>query len=144
MYEAHLRGMLAALAPRNFPDADVIVVRADGSLAALVQVKTRTRGRDGGWHMQEKHERRVLDRLFYCFVDLESPPPTTHIIPSAVVAGVIADAHRVWLAQPPKRGSTPHKDTPMRRILPDYGSAVPSAPRSWMAQWKDRWDLLGG
>lgn len=70
MYRVHALGMLAALAPRNLPYADVMVVAADGSVASLVQVKTRTIGRDGGWHMREKHEQLIMDRLFYCFVDL--------------------------------------------------------------------------
>jgi hypothetical protein len=67
------------LPPRNLPYADVMIVGADGSTSALVQVKARTYGKDGGWHMREKHEGLVLERLFYCFVDLEPTRPTTAI-----------------------------------------------------------------
>jgi hypothetical protein len=142
MYQAHMRGMLAALAPRNLPYADVMIIGADGSTSALVQVKTRTSGRDGGWHMRDKHEQIVLERLFYCFVDLEPGAPVTYVVPSKSVAEVLGESHRAWLTEPPKRGTEPHKDNPMRRILPEYGFAVSCAPAGWLEEWKDRWDLL--
>ncbi|HKY40326.1 MAG TPA: hypothetical protein VJN18_30540 [Polyangiaceae bacterium] len=142
MYQVHARGMLAALTPRNLAYADVMTVAPDGSASALVQVKARTYGRDGGWHMRDKHETVVFERLFYCFVDFESQPPATYIVPSKVVAAALRESHQVWLSSPPKRGDEPHKDNPMRRILPRYDFSVTCAPDGWLDQWKERWELL--
>lgn len=141
MYQAHARGMLAALTPRNLAYADVMIVGADGSASALVQVKARTYGRDGGWHMRDKHETFILERLFYCFVDFEQQPPVTYIVPSKVVA-VVREAHAAWLQAPPKRGDKPHKDGDLRRILPRYDYPVMCAPEGWLDEWKERWELL--
>src|SRR6202171_4572807 len=94
MYQVHMRGQLAALAPRNLPQADLMVVASDGSTSALVQVKPRTRGADGGWHMRDKHKELVLPRLFYCFVDFEPQAPITYIRPRRVVSTVVPHSHR--------------------------------------------------
>lgn len=60
------RGKLAALAPIGLPFADIIVSDHLGSALSAVQVKARTFGADGGWHMSVKHEQ--VDRPFvvYC------------------------------------------------------------------------------
>lgn len=142
MFQIYLRGFLAALAPHNYPDADVMVVGQDGAVSALVQVKTRTSGKDGGWHMRDKHEELVADHLFYCFVDLEPSAPVTCVVPSALVAQVVRESHQAWLSAPPKRADKPHKDNPMRRIMPEYGYPVPSAGPKWMDAWRERWELL--
>jgi hypothetical protein len=40
------------------PDVDILVLFPDGvTVAATVQVKTRTYGRNQGWHCKDKHER---------------------------------------------------------------------------------------
>ena len=59
LFKLHLEGMLAALAPRNAPSVDVMVLNGDETIAATVQVKTRTYGSDGGCHMKDKHEHLV-------------------------------------------------------------------------------------
>ena len=141
MFQVHRRGRMAALAPRNFPHADIMIVSPDGARSALVQVKARTTGVDGGWHMSEKHERIHFDDLFYCFVDFEPAEPITFVIPSAIVARVVRDEHLAWLASPGK-GGTAHKENTMRRIRPRYAWTVASAPDGWMEQWRARWDLL--
>src|ERR1700744_2977067 len=64
------RQMIAALAPTGVPDADIIVSDHLGSILAAIQVKARRAiGKDGGWHMKQKHERMKRRLLFYCFVD---------------------------------------------------------------------------
>ena len=50
------RGKLAALAPAGMPFADVLVCDEHGNALSAVQVKARTSGADGGWHMSKKHE----------------------------------------------------------------------------------------
>jgi hypothetical protein len=141
MYQVHFRKRLAALAPRNLPHADVMIVSPDGATSALVQVKTRTRGADGGWHMREKHETISFPDLFYCFVDFEPREPVTYVVPSALVADVVREEHAAWKATPSKTGK-PRGETELRRLRPRYPYAVPSAPDGWLDQWQERWDLL--
>lgn len=83
------RGFLAAQAPRGVRKVDILVNFLDGSEPCLIQVKSRSRGSDGGWHMAAKHEDIVDPDLFYCFVDLQALHPTVHVMPSAVVASVL-------------------------------------------------------
>jgi hypothetical protein len=64
--------MLASLAPPGSPDVDILVLSSDQTVVASLQVKTRTYGPDQGWHMSEKHEEIVEDRLFYTFLNLGS------------------------------------------------------------------------
>lgn len=143
LFRLHMEGMLAALAPTNAPSVDILVLNEDETIAATIQVKTRTYGSDGGWHMKEKHESLVRPGLFYAFVDLEPETPNTFVVPSKVVATVIKEAHQVWLNTPGKNGK-PHQDGEMRRILLAYGYPVSSVPQGWMEQYKDNWSLLRG
>jgi hypothetical protein len=142
LYQLYRHGMLASLAPPGTPTVDVLVLATDQSVVATVQVKTRTYGADGGWHMSEKHEHIVEPRCFYAFVDLEPDSPATFVVPSTVVAEVLAIAHRAWLATP-GRGGRPHRDHTMRRILPSYSFEVDGYPPGWLDRYRDRWDLLG-
>ena len=137
LYRLHREGFTAALAPRNLRDVDVIVFDSDKGVGAALQVKTRTQGSDGGWHMKDKHERIVQEHLLYVFVDLEPPTPTTYVLKSALVAVVLADYHRLWLATPGKKG--PHKDTEMRRLLPRYPLPFPACPEGWLDAHRDNW-----
>jgi hypothetical protein len=76
VYQLYRRGFLASLAPPGTPEVDVLVLSTDGErIAATLQVKTRTYGKDGGWHLSVKHERIIEDRLFYAFVDLDPSIP---------------------------------------------------------------------
>ncbi|NUJ81913.1 hypothetical protein HUN39_18170 [Methylocystis sp. FS] len=150
MAELLRRGYIAALAPQGVPNADVVVTDIEGSRLCSIQVKTRRDiGSDGGWHMKAKHENIRSDRLFYCFVDFGKATdvrPVLHILPSVRVAEVLAHTHRKWLANPGKKGQ-PHKDGPMRRLLPDYtnvfGAADNPYPKGWLSQYLDAWHLLG-
>jgi len=141
LYKLHLQGMLSAPAPRGYKTVDIIVLNPDRSVAASLQVKTRTYGRDGGWHMGEKHETLDQPTLFYCFVDFEPDVPVTYIVPSRVVADVVAKAHRAWLAVPGMRGQ-PHKDSEFRRVQPSYAHQVPGYEAGWMQQYRENWALL--
>lgn len=133
--------MLASLAPPGSPTVDVLVLTPDQSVIASLQVKTRTYGRDKGWHMSIKHESIAEPRLFYAFVDLEPDLPVTSIVPSSVVADVLKKAHRAWLDTPGAKGQA-HKDSPFRRILPTYAEKVPGYPAGWLNEYRERWDLL--
>lgn len=133
--------MLASLSPTGSPTVDVLVLAPDESVIASLQVKTRTYGKDKGWHMREKHESISEPRYFYAFVDLEAEPPVTYIVPSAVVADVLQKAHRAWLQTPGAKGQ-PRKDSQFRRILPAFKEEVHGYPPGWLEEYQERWDLL--
>lgn len=152
MYKLLRNNLIAALAPEGAPNADIIVTDIEGNKTAVIQVKTRRDiGSDKGWHMKKKHETIVGERLFYCFVDLgseEGHSPQVYVIPSSKVAEVIKRAHEIWL-ETPGRGGRKHKDTDMRRLLPDYSSKLPLSPKKdkmmgagWMEKYHEKWDLL--
>jgi hypothetical protein len=141
LYQLHMLGMMAALAPRNAPTVDILVLHADETIAASLQVKTRRSGADKGWHMSEKHERIENSRLFYAFVDLEPSAPTVFIVPSAIVAEAVRKSHKAWLATPGRKGQA-HNDHDMRRIIPNYPYAVESYPDGWLDKYLNQWDQL--
>ena len=142
------QGYVAALAPTGAPNADIVVTDVEGSRLCSIQVKTRRgKGADGGWHMKAKHEQLLGDRYFYCFVDFQEPRkvrPLVYVIPAAVVASVIAQAHQKWLSTPGHKGQT-RKDGQMRRLQPDYAKIWVSNnpyPIGWLDRYCDAWDIL--
>jgi hypothetical protein len=149
MAELLRRGYIAALAPQGVPNTDIVVTDIEGTRLCSIQVKTRRDiGSDGGWHMKAKHEHIRGERLFYCFVDFGKTPdarPSVLVLPSALVAEVLTNSHRKWLATPGKRGQ-PHKDGTMRRMLPDYRSIFGDMnnpySEGWLEPYRDAWKLL--
>jgi len=149
MSELLRRGYIAALAPQGVPNADIIVTDLEGQRLCSIQVKTRSkRGSDGGWHMKPKHEKIYGERLFYCFVDLgENALDTSQIfiLPSRIVADVLKETHLFWLRKPGKRGQ-PHKDSQVRRLLPDYSRLYGSERTPYglgcLEKYRNAWDLL--
>lgn len=137
LYQLHMKGMLASLAPTNAPTVDILMLNEDKTIAATIQVKTRTYGPDGGWHMKKKHETLKRPSLFYVFVDLGPETPSTFVVPSTVVTDVVRDAHKIWLKVPGKNDKE-HKDNDMRRILPSYKYEVPIAPPAGSTRTRTR------
>jgi len=141
-------GYIAALAPAGVPTADIVVTDMEGSRLCSIQVKTRRGiGADGGWHMKAKHEKPLGDRYFYCFVDFQEPQkvrPIVYVVPAAIVAKAISEAHQKWLHTKGKKGQD-RKDGPMRRLLPDYRKTWTSEnpyPAGWLDCYRDAWDIL--
>lgn len=141
-------GYIAALTPKGVPNADIVVTNMEGSRLCSIQVKTRRGvGADGGWHMKSQHEKPLGDRYFYCFVDFQEPQkvrPLVYVIPAAVVAKVISEAHQKWLTTPGKKGQA-RKDGPMRRFLPDYAKTWTDEnpyPTGWLTRYCRAWDIL--
>ena len=97
--------------------------------------------------MRPKHEKIIDPRIFYCFVDLGSEPsPKSDIflIPSKKVADAIATSHKIWLETPGKNGRL-HKDSSVRRLLPDYTRVVGGKTlytKGWMEPYRENWDQL--
>ena len=142
LYRLHREGILAAQSPAGARDADILVFNEAG-IGRRVQVKTRTYGADGGWHMGLKHEQMRDPTLVYAFVDLEPEPPAIYVVPSAVVADVVARAHQTWLAAPGKNGRV-RRDTDLRRLRPEYPFEVDGFAGRWLDAYRDRWDLVRG
>ena len=150
-----LLGYIAALAPKGVPNTDIVVTDIGGTRLCAVQVKARRNiGADKGWHMHAKHETIVSDLLFYCFVDFGDcdskdgnvPAPSTFVVPSAVVAEALAKVHRIWL-NTPGRGGRVHKDSKVRRFVPDYSvhlheKCPPEYRSGWLDRYREAWKLL--
>lgn len=151
MYRLLRMGYIAALAPKNVPHADIIVTDVEGQMSAVIQVKTRSnKGADGGWSMGEKHEHLKSKKLFYCFVDLKTDDlnPVVYIVPSWIVADVVAMHHKIWLSTPGKGGRA-HKDGDMRRFVPDYKKTLgidndftSKHASGWLDVYKENWKIL--
>jgi len=138
------RGMIAALAPAGVPDADIIVSNRLGSSLAAVQVKARRNFGKGVWVLKAKHEQIIRPLLFYAFVDLGLTPddaPKSWIVPSAVVATVIAENHAAWLAAP-GRGGQAHNDTDMRSLMHDYSARGLGYGPGWLDPYREAWDRV--
>ena len=137
--------MIAALAPTGVPNADIVVTNQIGDRLCAIQVKARRAiGNDGGWHMKPKHEEIKSPTLFYCFVDFGSTlteQPKCWVVPSAVVADALHTTHRSWLKMPGKKGQS-HKDSNVRRLLPNYKVPETQYVTGWLDQFYEAWPLL--
>src|SRR5690349_18962816 len=98
--------------------------------------------------MKAKHEKIKSDKLFYCFVDFGKATdtrPSVHILPSDRVAEVLFASHQKWLAAPGRNGKV-HKDSKVRRFLPDYTKIFDydnnMYPNGWLGEYRDAWHLL--
>ena len=150
------RGWIAALAPDGAPNMDILVTDENSQKLCAIQVKTRRDiGKDKGWHMKPKHETMFGDDLFYVFVDVgkrPSDPTTSYVLPSKVVADCIRRCHQVWL-DTPGQGGRPHKDSNVRRLVPDYSNIRPITDEGksiieryqdgWLEQYRENWNTLG-
>ena len=141
MFQLYRRGLMVGQPPQGVADVDLLVLDERAQVITNIQVKTRSKGSDGGWHMKAKHERLVSDRLWYVFVDMELDSPTCYVVPSAIVARVVEESHKTWLAMPGKKGKT-HRDSDMRKLRPRYPFDLPGFPDNWLDQYRERWDLL--
>ena len=142
------RGFVAALAPQGAPNLDIVVTYKDGSRLCSIQVKTRwDKGADGGWHMGKKHESISHPRMFYTFVDLgrsTNDNVNVYVVPSSIVAEVIARSHAEWLSTPGANGQV-RKDSNFRRFLPDYSKIfgpVTDYGSGWLTGYLEAWHLL--
>lgn len=146
LYRLHAVGLMAALAPRNAPSVDVIVLSPDERIVAEVQVKTSTGTLNGGWGtLNIKDQTRARPSLYYALVNIRDPAkPVAYILPSAIVADVLPKQHRAYHQRPRLRGDTgrPKVDNKMRSIRDDFGFTVPGHPPGWMQPYREAWHLL--
>ncbi len=137
--------LIAALAPKGVPTADIVVTNTVGDLMCAVQVKTRRDApKDGPWQMKAKHEEIRSSGLFYVFVSLGAAltdPPRSWVLPAPIVADVLERSHRAWLA-----GATTKQrnDSNMRTFYQDYSSRgiEIGRPKGWMDPYFENWDPI--
>ena len=141
MYQLYKRGLMVGQPPQGVADVDLLVLDDKANIVKSIQVKARSKGADGGWHMKAKHEKLINPRLLYIFVDMEPESPICYIIPSSVVSKVVCLSHSIWLASPGVDGR-PHGDSDMRRVRPRYQFEIPGFPHGWMDQYKENWESL--
>jgi hypothetical protein len=108
------RGIVAALAPRNMPDYDILAINGKRSLK--IRVKTKTATRSFRWNAKAdgtmfgsttKNDVVILVDLG----NLESP--AYYAIGSAVLEKKMTEWMGLWLAEP-KADGTPRTDTGQR------------------------------
>jgi hypothetical protein len=143
LYKLLRRGILAGLPPVGAPDVDILVIDESANVLISLQVKTRRKGADKGWHMKEKHEQLASPRLIYVFVDMEPEEPVCYVVPSAVVAQCITRENQAWLATPGKNGQ-PHNESVMRRLLPKFPYRVEGFDDGWLEKYRESWEQLEG
>ena len=114
--ELSKRGYLATLTQRNAKGIDVLVSNSNASRSAAIQVKTN-QGYQDYWILTSKAENIHAPRLFYVFVNLDTPSglPDYHVVPSKIVANYVKQNHAAWLMAPGKKGQA-HKDNSMRKF----------------------------
>lgn len=130
--EIHLRGGYAATFAGNMPGVDLLASDAERTRTVHIQVKTRM---SGTWHSNIGHacpHEVVEDEMtFWVFVDLATEPREYFIAPNWWVENAIFEEHQALLAR--------------------HGGQRPVSPESThigirtalVAEWRDRWDLLG-
>ncbi|WP_237481897.1 hypothetical protein [Lichenibacterium dinghuense] len=83
--------------------------------------------------------------LFYAFVDFGTDLDDRRwcwIVPSAIVADVLARSHQVWLKMSGK-GGKPHNDHIMRRFLPSYEHLEwDEFKRGWLGAYREAWGRI--
>ena len=128
--ELSRQGLIASITLRNTKGIDILASNSDASRQVGIQVKTNQSGRTG-WVLNRKAEDYFAENLFYVFVNLREANgrPDFYVVPSTVVAKVVKEGHREWLATPGRRGQK-HSNTSMRMFRDPHG------------KYLERWDLL--
>ena len=80
-----------------------------------ISVKTKYLSKKIEVPMDKKHEALIDKTLYYAFVRLNMPDgvPEFWIIPSIIVAKVVAESDKIYMDKP-KRDGTPHKKVNLR------------------------------
>ncbi len=139
------KGYIASLAPQGAPNIDILVTSADGSMLKSIQVKTTRTSHS--WRFAEKHEKIDNANLFYCLVHLDSPEKhrsSVYVVPSKLIAGLVADSHRAWLSGKKKSGQT-RKNTSMRAVHFDFTSVFGQNTEfgfGWLDKFNEAWHLI--
>jgi hypothetical protein len=135
-----LQGIIAGLAPIGAKAVDVLTMSSEGIIRDHIQVKT-ARGRRS-WHMGEKHEALDSGSALYAFVAFMPQGQELFLVPGEVVGRIVRESHQIWLDTPGVKGQQ-HNQTKMRMLHYEYKNLeIPCAPKDWMEQYRDAWELL--
>ena len=135
------RGYSAVVTLGNTPNTDILCSNIEGTRFVHIQVKTFIPGRRT-CSVGMKAERSYGDNFFWVLGGIPAPDSLDKfeyfIIPSAVMAKNIAEAHQQWIDTPGKDGRQ-HEESKVRTI------SLP--PRVGFNGWNiidylNRWDLI--
>ena len=135
------RGYSAVVTLGNTPNTDILCSNLEGTRFVHIQVKTFKPG-NRTCSVGRKAERVFGENFFWVLGGIPEPgsqrPFEYYIIPSAIMAHYVAEAHLKWLADP---GLNKHerRDSTVRTVhLPPYKNYI-----GWdIQEYRDRWDLI--
>ena len=135
------RGYSAVVTLGNTPNTDILCSNIQGTKFVHIQVKTFVPGiRTCSVGM--KAEKDFGENFFWVLGGIPKPDTTSkfeyYIIPSALMAKNVNEAHRLWLKTPGMNGNA-HEDNTVRTVhLPPHKSFS-----GWdISEFRDRWDLI--
>jgi len=135
------RRVIAALAPRNAPDFDILATRRDTDRTVRIRVKAKS-DRYTDWQWVIKKDGIIIRNIsndgdFLILVNLkgECQRPDFYIVPTATVDRWLKETFDKWVAAPGKN-DRPHNPANKKRHLtyPHY--------KEQLAPFKDAWDSL--
>ena len=135
------RGLVAVITMGNCPNTDILCSNVQGTRFVHIQVKTFVPG-NRTCSVGLKAMRAFGDNFFWVLGGIPTPnqarPFEFFIIPSAVMASNVKEAHNLWLGTPGKNEAA-HKDSKIRTVhLPPYKNFT-----GWsIEEFRDRWDLI--
>ncbi|NIQ82346.1 MAG: hypothetical protein GTN93_30575 [Anaerolineae bacterium] len=135
------RGIIAALAPRNAPDVDILAAQRNARKTVRIRVKSKSEPHND-WQWVIKKDGTILRNIFESgdFVILvnlkgECQRPDFYIVPTASVDCWLRETFDKWVAAPGKNGR-PHDPTNKKRHL------TYSHYKEQLAEFKEDWDSL--
>lgn len=135
------RGYSAVVTLGNTPNTDILCSNIEGTKFVHIQVKTFVPG-GGTCSVGLKSEKNFGGKFFWVVAGIPLSFQKTefeyYIIPSAVMAKNIIEAHQLWLSTPGKKGQK-HKDNSVRVV------AIPpkTSFSGWnIARYKNKWSLI--
>ena len=135
------RGYSAVVTLGNTPNTDILCSNIEGTRFVHIQVKTFIPG-SRTCSVGMKAEKCYGDNFFWILGGIPTPNSSDgfeyFIIPSAVMAKNISEAHQKWIEAPGKDGRA-HQDSKVRTVtLPPR-----TGFNGWdISEFRDRWDLI--
>jgi len=135
------RGYSAVVTLGNTPNTDILCSNIEGTKFVHIQVKTFVPG-GGTCSVGLKSEKSFGKNFFWVLAGIPHPHQNKefeyYIIPSAIMAKNIVEAHQLWLSTPGKKGQK-HNETSVRAV------AIPPKKSygGWdISRYKNKWSLI--
>jgi hypothetical protein len=134
------RGWIAALAPRNAPDFDILVTNEEKTIK--IRVKTKTEGYDI-WQWSVKQDGKIFKSIieledFTVLVNMtdDHKEMDYFIIPTHLINRWLIHVFDLWV-KTPGVGGRPHSPTNKKRILPyrDFEEQLSNYKNNWKILW---------